>query len=92
MSSDNISHPPVKDCADKVNAKYSHGRPFSSWFARATRSGRRYRRAGGQRRGAIATGAMPGHNADPAVRADLLEDMFLPPDLPEWALNVVVVR
>ena len=27
MSADKISHPPVKDCADKVNAKYSHGRP-----------------------------------------------------------------
>ena len=37
-------------------------------------------------------GAMLGHNADPAVRAAWLEDMFLPPDLLEWALNVVVVR
>ena len=37
-------------------------------------------------------GAMLGHNVDPAVRAAWLEDMFLPPDLLEWALNVVVVR
>src|SRR5918994_4002732 len=37
-------------------------------------------------------GAMLGHNADPTVRAAWLEDMFLPPDVLEWALNVVVVR
>src|ERR1700716_4207462 len=37
-------------------------------------------------------GAMLGHNADPAVRAAWLENMFLPPDVLEWALNVVVVR
>ena len=37
-------------------------------------------------------GAMLGHNADPAVRAAWLEDMFLPPDMFEWALNAVVVR
>lgn len=37
-------------------------------------------------------GAMLGHNADPAVRAAWLKDMFLPPDTFEWALNVVVVR
>src|SRR6478736_5288383 len=37
-------------------------------------------------------GAMLGHNADPAVRAAWLNDMFLPPDVLEWALNVVVVR
>ena len=36
-------------------------------------------------------GAMLGHNADPAVRAAWLEDMFLP-DVFEWALNDVVVR
>ena len=33
-----------------------------------------------------------GHNVDPAVRAAWLEDMFLPPDVLEWALNVVLVR
>src|SRR5262245_25659542 len=37
-------------------------------------------------------GAMLAHNADPDVRAAWLEDMFLPPDVLEWALNVVVVR
>ena len=37
-------------------------------------------------------GEMLGHNIDPAVRAAWLEDMFLPPDVLEWALNVVVVR
>src|SRR5262249_27714488 len=37
-------------------------------------------------------GAMLGHNIDPAVRAAWLKDMFLPPDVLEWALNVVVVR
>jgi hypothetical protein len=35
---------------------------------------------------------MLGHNADPAVRAAWLNDQFLPPDVLEWALNVVVVR
>src|SRR5215475_5801298 len=37
-------------------------------------------------------GEMLGHNADPAVRAAWLKNMFLPPDVLEWALNVVVVR
>jgi glyoxylase-like metal-dependent hydrolase (beta-lactamase superfamily II) len=37
-------------------------------------------------------GAMLGHNADPAVRTAWLNDMFLPPDVLEWALNVVLVR
>src|SRR5215468_5402223 len=37
-------------------------------------------------------GAMLGHNADPAVRSAWLEDMFQPPDVLDWALNVVVVR
>src|SRR4029079_853853 len=37
-------------------------------------------------------GAMLGHNVDPAVRAAWLNDMFLPPDVLEGALNVVVVR
>lgn len=36
-------------------------------------------------------GAMLAHNADPAVRAAWLNDMFLP-DVFEWALNVVVVH
>jgi hypothetical protein len=37
-------------------------------------------------------GAMLGHNVDPAVRVAWLNDMFLPPDVLEWALNAVVVR
>ena len=37
-------------------------------------------------------GAMLGHNVDPAVRAAWLKDMFLPLDVLEWALNVIVVR
>jgi len=31
-------------------------------------------------------------NADPAVRAAWLDDMFLPRDMLDWALNVIVVR
>ena len=37
-------------------------------------------------------GAMLGHNIDPAVRGAWLENNFLPPDVLEWALNVVVVK
>lgn len=37
-------------------------------------------------------GAMLGHNADPAVRTNWLRDRFLPPEVLDWALNVVVVR
>ena len=37
-------------------------------------------------------GAMLAHNAEPAVRAAWLKDMFLPPDAFDWALNAVVVR
>ncbi len=36
--------------------------------------------------------AMLAHNVDPAVRAAWLDEMFLPPDAIDWALNVVVVR
>ena len=36
--------------------------------------------------------AMLAHNAEPTVRAAWLNDMFLPPDAFDWALNVVVVR
>jgi glyoxylase-like metal-dependent hydrolase (beta-lactamase superfamily II) len=36
--------------------------------------------------------AMLAHNADPAVRAAWLDDMFLPPDAFDWPLNAVVVR
>src|SRR5688572_26497858 len=37
-------------------------------------------------------GELLGHNADPAVRSAWLDDKFLPPDVLDWALNVVVVR
>ncbi len=46
----------------------------------------------------ISDGVLPipgrtiGHNVDPAVRAAWLEDEFLPPEMLEWPLNVVVVR
>lgn len=36
--------------------------------------------------------AMLGHNADPAVRAAWLDNMFLPRDAFDWSLNAVVVR
>jgi glyoxylase-like metal-dependent hydrolase (beta-lactamase superfamily II) len=35
---------------------------------------------------------MLGHNAEPAARADWLNEMFLPPEAFDWALNVIVVR
>ncbi|MFS8112289.1 MBL fold metallo-hydrolase [Rhizobium jaguaris] len=35
---------------------------------------------------------MLGHNADPADRAAWLDDMFLPTEAFDWALNAVVVR
>ncbi|MDX8454906.1 MBL fold metallo-hydrolase [Mesorhizobium sp. VK9D] len=35
---------------------------------------------------------MLGYNADPAVHAAWLKEMFLPPDAFDWALNAVVVR
>jgi len=35
---------------------------------------------------------MLGHNADPALRAAWMQDMYLPPDSFDWSLNVVVVR
>jgi glyoxylase-like metal-dependent hydrolase (beta-lactamase superfamily II) len=37
-------------------------------------------------------GAMVAYNAEPAVRAAWLKDMFLPLDAFDWALNAVVVR
>src|SRR3546814_179645 len=37
-------------------------------------------------------GEMLGHNADPAARNAWLNDRFLPPDVLDWALNVVVAR
>ena len=84
---------PVKYCADKVNARYIHGRPESELVPS------RYALRVGEIDVMVVSdgvlslpGAMLGHNVDPAVRAAWLEDMFLPPDVLEWALNVVVVR
>src|SRR4029077_20511256 len=85
--------PSVKYCLDKVNAKYIHGRPEPELVPS------RYALKVGAIDVLVVSdgvlslpGAMLGHNADPAVRAAWLEDMFLPPDVLEWALNVVVVR
>ena len=93
MSLDNTSQPSVKYCADKVNAKYIHGRPEPELVPS------RYALKVGEIDVMVVSdgvlslpGAMLGHNVDPAVRAAWLEDMFLPPDVLEWALNVVVVR
>src|SRR5215467_10969775 len=93
MSSDNTPHPPVKHCADKVNARYIHGRPEHELVPS------RYALKVGAIDVMVVSdgvlslpGAMLGHNVDPAARAAWLEDMFLPPDVLEWALNAVVVR
>src|SRR3982074_1670950 len=93
MSLANTSQPSVKYCADKVNAKYIHGRPEPELVPS------RYALKVGEIDVLVVSdgvlslpGAMLGHNADPAVRAAWLENMFLPPDVLEWALNVVVVR
>jgi len=93
MSLDNTSQPSVKHCADNVNAKYMHGRPEPELVPS------RYALKVGEIDVMVVSdgvlslpGAMLGHNVDPAVRAAWLEDMFLPPDVLEWALNVVLVR
>src|ERR1700751_6119283 len=93
MRSDNTSQPSVKYCVDKVHAKYIHGRPEPELVPS------RYALKVGTIDVMVVSdgvlslpGAMLGHNVDPAVRAAWLKDMFLPPDVLEWALNVVVVR
>src|SRR6201984_351344 len=93
MSLDNTSQPSVKYCADKVNPKYLHGRPEHELVPS------RYALKVGNIDVMVVSdgvlslpGAMLGHTVDPAVRAAWLENMFLPPDVLEWALNVVVVR
>src|SRR6201981_2457052 len=93
MSLDNTSQPSVKYRADKMNAKYIHGRPEPELVPS------RYALKVGAIDVLVVSdgvlslpGAMLGHNIDPAVRAAWLNDMFLPPDVLEWALNVVVVR
>src|SRR6516164_8585681 len=93
MNLDNTSQPSVKYCADKMNATYIHGRPEPELVPS------RYALKVGEIDVIVVSdgvlslpGAMLGHNVDPTVRAAWLEDMFLPPDVLEWALNVVVVR
>src|SRR5262245_56512805 len=92
MSWDN-SQPSVKYCADKVAANYIHGRPGAELVPS------RYALRVGEIDVLVVSdgvlslpGKMLGYNADPAVRAAWLEDMFLPPEVLEWALNAVVVR
>jgi hypothetical protein len=92
MSLDITPHRSVKHCADKVNARYIHGRPESELVPSRHALKVGARRNGGQRWVLSLPGAMLGHNVDPAVRAAWLEDMFLRPDVLEWALNVVLVR
>src|SRR5262249_50153566 len=92
-SFDNTPHPSVKQCADTVNARYTHGRPGHELVPS------RYALKVGAIDVLVVSdgvltlpGAMLGHNVDPSVRGAWLEDMFLPPDVLEWALNVVLVR
>lgn len=92
-SSDNTPHPTVRHCSDKVDARYEHGRPEHELVPS------RYALKVGKIDVMVVSdgvlslpGAMLGHNADPAVRSAWLEDQFLPPDVLEWALNVVVVK
>jgi glyoxylase-like metal-dependent hydrolase (beta-lactamase superfamily II) len=93
MSLGNTSQLSVKNCADKVNAKYIHGRPEHELVP-----SRYALKVGAIDVMVVSDGvlslpeSMLGHNVDPAVRAAWLNDMFLPPDVLEWALNAVVVR
>ena len=70
------------------------GRPRpKNWFRRATRCGSARSTCWWSATGCCrCQPQMLAHNADPAVRAAWLDDMFLPPDAFDWALNVVVVR
>jgi glyoxylase-like metal-dependent hydrolase (beta-lactamase superfamily II) len=93
MSLGNTSHASCKHCADTVQARYTHGRPEHELVPS------RYVHRVGEIDVMVVSdgvlslpGAMLGHNVDPSVRAAWLEDMFLPPDVLEWALNAVVVR
>src|SRR5262245_23773498 len=93
MSLDNTAHPSIKHCADKLSAKYIHGRPGSELVP-----SRYALRVGEIDVMVVSDGVLPipapvmAHNVDPGVRAAWLEDMFLPPEILEWPLNVVVVR
>jgi hypothetical protein len=93
MSLDNTSQPSVNYCADKVNAKYGHGRPGPELVPSryAVRVGEIDVLVVSDGVLSLPTG-MLAHNADQAVVAAWLEDMFLPLEALEWALNAVVVR
>src|SRR5918997_3480695 len=93
MTLGKTSQPSIRYCADTVNAKYTNGRPDSELVPS------RYALKVGAIDVLVVSdgvlslpGSMLAHNADPAVRAAWLEDMFLPPDAFDWALNAVVVR
>jgi len=93
MSLDNTSHPSVKHCADKVKAKYIHGRPGPELVP-----SRYALRVGEIDALVISDGVFPlpattlATNADPAHLAAWLDDRLQPADLYKWPLNVVVVR
>ena len=76
ISLDNTPHPPVKHCADKVSARYRHGRPDSELVP-----SRYAQRVGEIDVLVISDGVLPipapvmAHNVDPAVRAAWLDDM-----------------
>jgi glyoxylase-like metal-dependent hydrolase (beta-lactamase superfamily II) len=87
------TQPTVKYCADKVNAKYVHGRPGPELVPS------RYALRVGEIDVLVVSdgvlslpSAMLAHNVDPAVRGAWLDDMFLSQEVLEWPLNVVVVR
>src|SRR5262245_56662251 len=87
------SEPSVQCCADTVKARYTRGGPGPELVPS------RYAMRVGEidvmvvSDGVITLpGAMLSHNADPAVLAAWLKDMFQAPDVLDWALNVVVVR
>ena len=79
MTLDNISHPDRPGLDEPVPSRY------------ALKVGAIYVMV-------VSDGVLPipapviAHNVDPAVRAAWLDDMFLPRDMLEWPLNVVVVR
>jgi glyoxylase-like metal-dependent hydrolase (beta-lactamase superfamily II) len=92
-SFDNTPHPSCKHCAETVNARHIDGRPEPELVPS------RYALKVGAIDVMVVSdgvlslpGAMLGHNADPAVRTAWLENMFLSPEVFDWALNAVVVR
>ena len=82
-SLDNTPHPSVKHCADKVNARYIHGRPGRRIGSVALRAEGRAIDVMVVSDGVLSLpGAMLGHNVDPAVRAAWLEEMFQRLEMP----------